>query len=36
MEGNDKVEELLADVLKNTEKAMEALAKDKPPADAPK
>jgi type VI secretion system protein ImpB len=29
MEGNDKVEELLADVLKNTEKAMEALGKDK-------
>lgn len=29
MEGNDKVEELLADVLKNTEKAMEALGKGK-------
>jgi type VI secretion system protein ImpB len=29
MEGNDKVEELLADVLKNTEKAMDALGKPK-------
>jgi type VI secretion system protein ImpB len=27
MEGNDKVEELLADVLNNTEKAMQALGK---------
>jgi type VI secretion system protein ImpB len=35
MEGNDKIEELLADVLSNTEKAQAALAKDKP-ADAPK
>jgi type VI secretion system protein ImpB len=33
MEGNDKVEELLADVLSNTEKAMQALGKDK--ADKP-
>jgi type VI secretion system protein ImpB len=32
MEGNDKVEELLADVLKNTEKAVQALGKDKPEA----
>jgi len=31
MEGNDKVEELLADVLANTEKAAAALGKDKAP-----
>lgn len=35
MEGNDKLEALLTDVLGNTEKAQEALAKDKP-AEAPK
>jgi len=35
MEGNDKVEELLADVLSNTQKAMDALAAEKP-AEAPK
>lgn len=29
MEGNDKVEELLSDVLNNTEKALDALGKDK-------
>jgi type VI secretion system protein ImpB len=35
MEGNDKVEELLADVIANTQKAVDALAQEKP-ADAPK
>jgi type VI secretion system protein ImpB len=35
MEGNDKLEALLTDVLGNTEKAQEALSKDKP-ADAAK
>ena len=35
MEGNDKLESLLADILSNTDKATEALAKDKP-AEAPK
>ncbi|MBI2804907.1 MAG: type VI secretion system contractile sheath small subunit [Planctomycetes bacterium] len=34
MEGNDKVEELLADVLSNTQKAMDALAKEKPAEEA--
>lgn len=35
MEGNDEVEKLMADMLNNTDKAMEALSKDKP-VDAPK
>ncbi len=34
MEGNDKVEELMAEVMSNTEKALEALGKDK--AESPK
>jgi type VI secretion system protein ImpB len=35
MEGNDKVEELMAEVMSNTEKALEALGKDKA-AESPK
>ena len=35
MEGNDKVEELMAEVMSNTEKALEALGKDKA-AETPK
>ncbi len=34
MEGNDKVEELLSDVLNNTEKAMQALGKEKAEGEA--
>ena len=36
MEGNDKLEALLADVLNNTEKAKEALGQAKPAEEAPK